>query len=80
MAETIERISKRVNVKCPRAYKISDRKTLNVFIRDFRLTTVLGSLKIIIKSKSSHRMIFDKDGTVSYNINKYVLKEYLTKV
>lgn len=73
LAQTVEVISKKVNLKFPRAYKISDQRTLNDFKKDYRLTAVLGSLKIILDSKISQKIIFNANGTVSCN-NKLVLK------
>lgn len=38
---------------------------MNTFKRDFRFTAILGSLKIILRSKNSQKIMFDKNGTVS---------------
>lgn len=69
-------ISKNINLKFPRAYEISDQKTLNVFIKDYKLTAVLGSLKHIIYSRNAQAMIFNANGTVNHK-NKFILGRHI---
>lgn len=40
---------------------------MDFFIKDYRFTALLGSLKNILMSKNSQKTMFNENGTVSYN-------------
>jgi len=65
LAGTAKAISKNVNIKFPRTYNISDTRTMDFFIKDYRFTALLGSLKNILMSKNSQKSMFSENGTVS---------------
>lgn len=44
---------------------MSDKRTRDDFLKDYRFTAVLGSLKIILQSKSLRNILFNANGTVS---------------
>ncbi|XP_060842934.1 tubulin glycylase 3A-like [Rhopalosiphum padi] len=72
LAEIVNTISKKANVKFPRTYNISDTKTMDFFIKDFKLTALFGSLKIILSSKYSQNSIFSRNGTIPYEMIDFI--------
>ncbi|XP_060849426.1 tubulin glycylase 3A-like [Rhopalosiphum padi] len=72
LADTVKTISKNDNVKFPRSYFITDTKSMDFFIRDFRLTALFGSIKIILSSKNSQNSIFSRNGTIPYEIIEFI--------
>ncbi|XP_026804498.1 tubulin glycylase 3A-like [Rhopalosiphum maidis] len=72
LAGTVKTISKKVNVKFPRTYNISDTRTMDFFIKDFRLTALFGSLKNILSSKNSQNTMFSENGTIPYEMIDFI--------
>ncbi|XP_003248022.1 tubulin glycylase 3A-like [Acyrthosiphon pisum] len=72
LAGTVNTISKKVNIKFPRTYNISDTRTMHFFIKDYRLTALLGSLKNILSSKNSQKIMFSENGTVPYEMIDFI--------
>ncbi|XP_027849820.2 tubulin glycylase 3A-like isoform X1 [Aphis gossypii] len=72
LAGTVKAISKNVSIKFPRTYNISDTRTMDFFIKDYRFTALLGSLKNILMSKNSQKTMFSENGTIPYEMIDFI--------
>ncbi|XP_050543629.1 tubulin glycylase 3A-like [Daktulosphaira vitifoliae] len=72
LTNIIEKITKQYKVNYPRSYNITDREKLNEFIKDYRLTALMSSLKSILEMRLTKNPKFNPDGTIPYEMIDFI--------
>lgn len=69
-----------VNLMFPRCHYIRNQTDYAIFLEDYIITALTGTLKIIIQSIEENRIIFSKSGNVSVNYIIDTLTELYSSV